>query len=329
MFIDLRIGNAAFLKTYWEKLSATPTSIAPDWHLPYAKDTGNDGLHETIIKTHDKLGNAETKGRTVVIGGGATQLLFATSQVLALKNSIKTVYTKPPFYFRFPYIFQSAGLQFAYRGPEKSLEIVCLPSNPMCEVYEASPAAWATIYDLCYNWPTYLDQVQKVNQEIMIFSMAKATGHASSRIGWGLFKNPELAAKVVMQLQYISGGVSMEAQERAKDLLETQLAILENQSQKTVWEYGHEVLKTRWQRVLSLKLNKLKPLNSRGMFLYAEYPPVSPHLDSAVEFEIDTMVKCVAGYNLGGGADRIRINMASSDEDFENFLKALQRIPIE
>lgn len=50
------------------------------------------------------------------------------------------------------------------------------------------------LYDLAYNWPQFTSSCnQTLDHDTMIFTASKMSGHAGSRFGWALVKDPEQA----------------------------------------------------------------------------------------------------------------------------------------
>lgn len=68
---------------------------------------------------------------------------------------------------------------------EKFIEFVTYPNNPDGKLTKAvleGPNAKA-IFDHIYYWPHYTAISAPANNDIMLFSISKSTGHAGSRFG--------------------------------------------------------------------------------------------------------------------------------------------------
>lgn len=65
------------------------------------------------------------------------------------------------------------------------IEFVTSPNNPDGQLKEAvlrGPNA-KQIYDLAYYWPHYTAIPSPMDEDLMIFTLSKLTGHAGSRFG--------------------------------------------------------------------------------------------------------------------------------------------------
>ena len=98
------------------------------------------------------------------------------------------------------------------------IEIVTSPNNPdgrrAVPVFQENPGM--LIHDHVYHWPTILnpeqDTIELDNEEIMLFSLSKLTGHAASRIGWALVKDAQVAKDMASFVWLQSTHASVEAQ---------------------------------------------------------------------------------------------------------------------
>ncbi|KAI5312522.1 hypothetical protein L3X38_041695 [Prunus dulcis] len=71
------------------------------------------------------------------------------------------------------------------------IEFVTSPNNPDGQLNKAifqGPNAKA-IYDRVYYWPHFTAIPAPADDELMIFSISKFTGHAGSRFGWAVVKD--------------------------------------------------------------------------------------------------------------------------------------------
>lgn len=261
--LDLRFGNAGFLAPYWDRLS-NDFLITSSNRYGYAFAAGNDNLKEAITKLHAKIGNAVTADRHIVIAVGASQALQAA--LYALKRSgVSGVYAEAPYFARFPHFAEYAGLQ--WNKAENSVQIVTNPNNPDSQL--SNPQSKVAIHDYCYNWPQYIEKVVNGDQDIMIFSLAKATGHASSRIGWAIVKDPKIAKDMEHFIEIQTCGVSAEAQLMARQVLINQANM---EYGYTVFKHGADKLRNRWEMLKKeyKDINKFDILNNSGMFVWGK-----------------------------------------------------------
>ena len=310
MALDLRLGNPYFVQPYWDALPAPAFEIKASKGIVYEKDGGQAGLIDTIRQLHAVLGNAVTEGRRIIIGNGATNILYAAV------HGYKSVSFREPYYFKFPDIVRQAGAT-VLKGPEAEAEIVVQPHNPLNTILPPLGAPHQ-IYDYCYNWPQYGD-VFLGDQDIMVFNLSKSTGHAASRIGWAICKNDSDAERIKNAIEFTSGGVSTEAQARATDILKQQLELIK--TGQDIFSWSKQELHSRWNKLLAVNNPKLKVLNTSGMFAWCEYG--DPARPASVQFEEDFGILTVSGSGCGGTAANLRINVGCKAEDFEFLISKL------
>lgn len=193
--LDMGVGNPEFMFPFWNRIGDDEVLISmyPDRYMDSVHDEDLEGHIRTLHKT---VGNINPDGYHLVIGNGATQLLAAAMRALDGGKtkiyhceSIQT-YAKPPYFSRFPYVSGSIGTGFtSWANDDYDIEIQTVPNNPDGQVYE--PICKKVIVDACYNWPQYMSgfTYDLTGSPIVLFSLAKATGHAATRIGWALVKD--------------------------------------------------------------------------------------------------------------------------------------------
>jgi len=69
------------------------------------------------------------------------------------------------------------------------IEFVTSPNNPDGRLQRAVLGGSATIYDHCYYWPHYTAIPAPSDEDVMVFSISKVSGHASSRFGYVQFQS--------------------------------------------------------------------------------------------------------------------------------------------
>ena len=331
--IDLAIGNPAFLQTFWQDHHSYQETVSYQ-DMDYEREGGRESLKQAIRNLHAKVGNAITQDRHIVIGNGATQLLVATMQAMRVQYGQNAFRAQAPYYFRLPQLARSSGGEWRR---SRGHEIVTLPGNPDNRRYEPLEAPQGThrILDACYAWPTYDPCTVPVDDEAVVFSLAKATGHAASRIGWGIYKDADLAAKVAKYIEITTGGVSVEAQNRAEALLEDTYVSASDGwvmgTQPTLatscFAEGRKVLEGRWQILNQLQHPRFKILNNYGMFGWCQLDHQVPleGLDVVDYLQEYFGVKCVDGQFFGGVKGTFRLNFGCDEPTFQAFLKRVYR----
>ncbi len=295
--LELGWGNPCFLIPYWNRFDLsypTPKSTAYIFgHIPE--------LEANIRKLHIQEKNANVDDKYLVVGNGATQLLVGI-----LKTLGKPVTAEPPYFKRFLNFADMAGVP--WKNELNGIKIITTPNNPDGKVPLTVSANSPLIYDLSYNWSQYTDPVQ-YDEDIMVFSLAKATGHASTRIGWAIFKDKELALKVKDYVEFSTCGVSIEAQLKANQIIKNQL----NRTY-TCFEYGSVVLDARHELLNNMKL-PFKKLSNNGMFLWLK-------MKNHKSFFNKRNIVFTDGKDMGSPG-YARINIGCSEVEFKEFIKRI------
>ncbi|KAH7277689.1 hypothetical protein KP509_38G002400 [Ceratopteris richardii] len=121
------------------------------------------------------------------------------------------------------------------------------------------------VHDNAYYWPHYTPITGPRDDEFMLFSLSKVTGHAGSRLGWAIIKDRAVYEKMLMSVRLNSVTVSHEAQFRAAHILRSiregyskvksvglNSSPTEYAAQQLLFHYGHAKMKTRWEQMLKL-----------------------------------------------------------------------------
>jgi L-tryptophan--pyruvate aminotransferase len=312
--VDLRIGNPDLYQPYWAGFHEHfGLHLSPSEEMPYLKEGGSADLKEAIRALHAKVGNAITDDRYIIVGNGATQMLFAAMEGFGVGPL--GFWIQKPNWFRLPLMVNLTGSHFVSDDPAYADgEILTLPNNPNNVINQkVVKGDDFNIHDLCYNWPQY-GKMFKADFPIMIFSFAKATGHAGSRIGWAIVKEKTVAERMSRYIEYTTGGVSREAQVRAAKLIDSQTHGSLGIWDRTVFEWSAEKFNERWTRLKASK-RPFTLLNESGMFAWclADDP-----LDMNYPFEY------FAGPQCGGPAGSFRLNMGVTDAEFDRFMESLK-----
>lgn len=313
--LDLRFGNTGFLANYWLRYdSKAARFLYGDTNLGYSHAFPNDAVKESIKAIHDKVGNALTEDKHLVVGAGASQVIQAALYALK-RRDIKSVYARPPHFPRFKHFSHMVGLDFTYdTASPQTAEIVSIPNNPDNSYV---PNVYATyIADCCYNWPQY-KKVELRNDDIMVFSLAKATGHASTRIGWALVKDKSIAEDMIKYIEIQSCGVSVEALGVTRQILMNQASI---DPTFAIFKNGSDKLKNRWEKVRSAfkDIAGCHIINDNGMFLWGKTDG-----DSTDYFKKLGILSVNGDYFGMKDRNHFRLNIGA---DADSFLKLIEII---
>ena len=308
--VDLRFGNAGFLANYWTKYD-NDISVYSGNNLSYSNAFPNANLKEAIVALHEKVGNAITKEKYIVVGVGASQVVQAALYAMK-RREVRLVIARVPHFPRFHHFSEIVGLDFnSDTASPHTTEIVSIPNNPDNSVVE--PSIKNYIADCCYFWPQYTT-VSPRNDSVMVFGMAKATGHASTRLGWALVQDKGFADDMNKFIEVQSCGVSVEAMTLARQVLLNQANLDPN---FTVFKNGFDKLKNRWEKLsAALKDTQIKPLNDSGMFLWGK-----TDTDSSEYFKKIGILSVNGDYFGMEDRNHFRLNVGC---DLDSFLKLIE-----
>lgn len=145
------------------------------------------------------------------------------------------------------------------------IEFVTSPNNPDCQLNKAvleGPSV-KTIHDRAYYWPHFTAIPAPADDDLMIFTISKLTGHAGSRFGWALVKDETVYQRMLQYIQTSELGVSRDTQLRAAKLLKVVL----DGDEREIFEFSYRAMSERWEK-LRTTLSML-----RGRFSIQEIPP--------------------------------------------------------
>lgn len=262
---DADSGNPLFLEPFWTRNAESSAVLTAGWHrLDYSFSDGSfisEELEKHIRQVHDIVGNAVTQGRYIIFGVGSTHLLNAAVHALSAQNSsspAKVVASIPyyPIYKQQTEYFRAVDFNF---GGDVSLwrnnsddntnliEFVNSPYNPDGQLKEAvlrSPNV-EHVYDRVYYWPYFTAISAQADNDIMLFSISKLTGHAGSRFGWAVVKDENIFQRMSTYMRLSTLGVSRDTQLRALQLIKVVL----KDGGKEIFDYGYRTLSNRWEKL--------------------------------------------------------------------------------
>ncbi|KAL0408391.1 UNVERIFIED_CONTAM: Tryptophan aminotransferase-related protein 4 [Sesamum radiatum] len=272
---DADSGDPLFLEPFWMKNSGRSTVVIPGWHRMSYDYSDNSyisqELEKNIRKLHAITKNAVTDGRYIVFGAGSTQLLNAAVYALSMNmSSPAKVVAEKPFY---PNSSKQSSLSFmemhhywnnASKTTENVIEFVASPNNPDGNLKKAvleGPSV-KTIHDYAYYWPHYTAIPAPADEEVMIFTMSKLTGHAGSRFGWAIVKDKDIYENMLKYKSLADSGTSKDTQLRALKLIKV---VLEDGG-RGIFNFAYKTMRGRWT-----KLKHVLSLSKR--FKLQEIPP--------------------------------------------------------
>ncbi|KAE8716557.1 L-tryptophan--pyruvate aminotransferase 1 [Hibiscus syriacus] len=257
-------------------------------------------------------------------------------------NSLDHSYPKETEFLRSG-MYKWVGDAYTFDRDGAYMECVTSPNNPDGTIREAvvNREGGKLIHDLAYYWPQYTPITGKADNDIMLFTFSKATGHAGSRIGWAIVKDKEVATKMVKYMELSSIGVSKESQLRAAKILDVIAEDCSNSGpdkEENFFEYGHHLMSERWEKLREV-------VKHNGVFSLPKYPrdfcnftgketdpsPAFAWLKTKDGLNCDNLLReskivTRGGTNFGVDLDYTRISMLSLDEEFNLFLERLGAI---
>lgn len=275
-------GDPLFLEPFWKQNAASSAVLVAGWHrMSYnyeEKITMSKSLENLIRKLHSLVGNAVTDKRCIIFGSGSTQVISAAVHALSPPNSSspERVVASIPYYGLYKQqteYFESVDFKFqgdtslwknSTDSSSNVIEFVTSPNNPDGQLNKAVLDApyVKTIHDRAYFWPHFTPIPAPADEDLMIFTLSKLSGHAGTRFGWGIVKDKNVCERMAIHMQLNSMGVSRDTQLRALKLLKV---ILEGNGRE-IFDFGFKTMKERWEM-----LNKTLSVSKR--FSLQNIPP--------------------------------------------------------
>lgn len=304
----MAFGHPDFLRPYWSAQDL-PDSAAAYYPSRYMNKLNDLELESAIRNLHTWVKNVkDPDSYQIVLGNGASQLISAALWA----TGTSSVFVPQPYYPRFPELIKRIKCNGMSTKRYTGRAIITAPNNPdgTFEFYDKhSTGLDETIVDACYNWPQYTTDIKELNDDLIVFSLAKATGHAGERLGWALVKDKNLAEKMTQEIELTTMGVSEAAMDTGRFVLKREGGLY-RQDSENIFKFGKLELDNRWSAVNTLNRDKSLPfevLNSNGMFLWAKG-------------EIPDHVNGLKGSLFGATDDHFRLNMGCSRTSFFQFL---------
>ncbi|CAL1395253.1 unnamed protein product [Linum trigynum] len=373
--INLDRGDPSVFEPYWKKNGGKCTiTISGHESLSYFSDPHSvcwymePELQEAIRRVHRIVGNARTEGYHVVVGTGSTVLfqaaLYALSSSSAAVAQPMKVVCAAPYYSQYKEqvellqsrLYEWGGDAKTYDDEDKTapfIEVVTSPNNPDGSLREAMVAnktenGGKLIHDLAYYWPNYTPITRPADNDIMLFTLTKCTGHAGSRIGWALVKDVAVAQKMTSFMQITTIGVSKDSQLQAAKIL--QVVADDCESKAGAFGYGgddadrtffgecRKVMAGRWEKlrevvkgkdVFGLPKYPKRYCNFSGR--YFQPAPAFGWLECKEGCDASALMKANnvltrGGETFGASNRYTRITMIGREEEFDCFLERISGI---
>ncbi|CAK9134670.1 unnamed protein product [Ilex paraguariensis] len=354
--VSLPGGDPLYLEPFWMKHAASSAVLVAGWHrMSYRFSDGSvisQELEKHIRKVHAIAGNAVTDGRYIVVGAGSTHLLGAAVYALSTGNSsspAKVVASTPYYplykqqvdYFRavdFEFEGDASLLNNTSDTTSRIIEFVTSPNNPDCQLRKAvlNGPSVRTIHDHAYYWPHYSAIPAPADEDLMIFTISKLTGHAGTRFGWALVKDEAVYQRM---LEYISMSelvTSKDTQLRALQLLKV---VLEGDARQ-IFDFAFHRMRDRWEKLSkTLSTSKrfsLQVIAPQYCTFYQKVRGPSPAyawLKCEREEDGDCAVVLRSANIIGRegtmfntGSRYVRLSLLKRDDDFNFLLNMIKKL---
>lgn len=359
--INLDHGDPTMYERYWRQMGDKTTIIIPGWQsMSYFSDPTSicwflePEFSKEVVRLHNVVGNAVTQGRHVVVGTGSSQLILAALYALSSPHATEpiSVVSAVPYYSSYPSMtdFQKSGL-YKWAGDAESfnkdgpyIELVTSPNNP--DGYTRKSVVnrnqGLLIHDLAYYWPQYTPILFASDYDLTLFTVSKSTGHAGTRIGWALVKDPEVAKKMTKFIELNTIGVSKDSQLRAAKVLKAVSDSCEEDSQggeESFFKYSYKALEQRWKllraAVDSGELFSLPEFSSAFCTFLNQESETQPafawlkcegDIEDCDSFLRGHKILTRSGKQFGASPKYVRISMLDTDEHFMQLIDRLTTI---
>ncbi|XP_019463890.1 PREDICTED: tryptophan aminotransferase-related protein 2-like [Lupinus angustifolius] len=360
--VNLDHGDPKMYEKFWRKMGDKTTITIPGWQsISYFSDITNicwflePEFAKEVVRLHNVVGNAVTKGRYIVVGTGSSQLILAAFYALSPPDAPEpiNVLSASPYYSSYPSMtdFQKSGL-YKWGGDAKSfdkdgpyIELVTSPNNPDGHTRQpvVNRSDGILIHDLAYYWPHYTPISTTSDHDITLFTVSKSTGHAGMRIGWALVKDQEVAKGMTKFIELNTIGVSKDSQLRAAKVLKlvSDSTEQEKSQELSFFKYSYEIMEQRWKQLRA-------SVEANGLFTLPNFPPefctffnketenlpafawmkCEKDIEDCQSFLGEHRILSRGGKHFGVSQRYVRVSMLDTDENFNLFINRLSAMQI-
>ncbi|XP_037413492.1 tryptophan aminotransferase-related protein 3-like [Triticum dicoccoides] len=267
--VDADSGDPMFLEPYWMQHAEASAVVVSGWHRMSYRTT--DGLFQSvelercIRRLHAAVGNAVADDKQIVFATGSMQLINALVYALSPDSnsgSTASVVATTPYYPAYRtqiVLFDSREYRWAGNTSmwakasgnsttkEDVIEFVTSPNNPDAVLHQPVVGGSSAILDHAYFWPHFTHIPAPSDEDVMLFTTSKLSGHASSRFGWALIRDEKVAKRVNNYILQNTMGTSRDTQLRMLSVFKAILANLHGK--EDIFAFGHDVMTAKWRKL--------------------------------------------------------------------------------
>ena len=318
-----------------------------------------DLLEQEVRALHGAVGNFDPEGFHYIPAVGSTELISAAMYGYNLGTRI-AVYSDVPFYSGYKSTSDFFGREWLQSAAEAAttasagtsnasahvLEFVTSPNNPDGTMRGSSvrghteggatPAgtSLSVVWDSAYYWPHYTSiagdrGASAQENDVVLFTLSKLTGHASSRVGWAFTRNHSIAESLKAYVG-VNGGVSREAQLRASTILAS-----ERKRGYPVLSWARDTMHGRWEtleEILGATGNatclELHPRDDESSPAYA-WLRCTKAADCFSSLLQGAGITGRAGTQFGASSDYLRLELLMGSRDFDAMQRKLRTFVVE
>jgi hypothetical protein len=357
--VDASAGNPLLFQEYWYKHAANhPWSIevVPWYRTGYDMPTDRNGLHteirEALVQLHKQVGNV-ARGLdeyTLVYGNGCTGLLSAAQYAARMYyeraaaaagrgkrgskgSSPLQVFSESPCYSGYPdggsFLKNTQWTYDADLQDADILEFVTVPNNPTGEVTRTGVYNTSLkVHDMVYYWPSLVQNLTAMDEDVMFFSLSKMSGMAGTRFGWGLVRtedSPELvqfAADMQTFIEMTSVGISVDDQYRALTTIQNVVSSL-----GTNYDFFESIkasMASRWSKLLAVLSHAQARFSIDSVpgsfYAYVQCLDAIEAADCAAVFSA-ALIEGESGLAFDpAGQNFVRLELVMHDDEFQNLM---------
>ncbi|KAF8696236.1 hypothetical protein HU200_037137 [Digitaria exilis] len=351
---DADSGNPLFLDPYWRRHAAASAVVVSGWHrMSYTTSDAtfqSVELERQIRLLHTAVGNAVVDDKHVVFAAGSVQLINALvhalspdandasppARVVATAPYYPTYRTQTAMFDGREYVWGGTTARWANASRNSTattdgyIEFVTSPNNPDAKLYgPVLGGSAAAIVDHAYYWPHFTHIPAPADEDVMMFTISKLSGHAGSRFGWALIRDENVAKRAKDYVQNSIMGASRDTQLRMLGIMKAMLANLH--TEEDIFVFGHDAMRTRWlklnavvSRSRRISLQKIQPQYCTYFQRIREPSPAYAWVKCEREEDgncYDALLKANiitrSGVYFEAGSRYTRVSLLKSDDDFD------------